>query len=447
MHLSVIGVGHVGLVTAAALAYDGHQVVGMDDDHGKIAGLQDGRMPFYEPGMEELITEQVAAGRLRFTTQLADALADAEVVFVCVGTPSLPGGGPNLSYVEAVGRNVAATSPRELVLVEKSTVPANTGMRLGQVIDRERALRGEEGVPIHVASNPEFLREGQAVADTLEPDRVVYGTDSEVARDRLREVYAPLVERTGAPVVETDVPTAELIKHASNAFLATRISFINQVARICEKVGADVEKVADGMGLDERIGPHFLRAGLGYGGSCFPKDVDAFIHLAAQVGERFGLLEEVRAINARQRELVLDKLRGELWHLQDKVIAVLGAAFKPGTDDLRESPALHLARDLMAEGAEVRIYDPIALPAVEDHGNVAGAMLVDDPEKLLEGAHAAIVATEWPEVRAIEPARYVELLAYPIVIDARNALDGEAMRAAGLHYHGIGRPGSPVAGL
>jgi UDPglucose 6-dehydrogenase len=440
MHVSVIGVGHVGLVTAAALAYDGHQVVGMDDDHGKIAGLRDGRMPFFEPDMEELITEQVAAGRLSFTTVLEEALADAEVVFVCVGTPSLPGGGPNLSYVEAVGRNVAAGAPRDVVLVEKSTVPANTGVRLGQVIEREQALRGDGGVEIHVASNPEFLREGQAVEDTLRPDRVVYGTSSDLARQRLREVYAPLVERTGCPVVETDVPTAELIKHASNAFLATRISFINQVARICEQVGADVEKVADGMGLDERIGPHFLRAGLGYGGSCFPKDVDAFIHLAAQVGERFGLLEEVRAINLRQRELVLDKLRGELWHLQDKSIAVLGASFKPGTDDLRESPALHLARDLMAEGAEVRIYDPVALPAVVDHGNVPGATLVEDAEKALDGAHAAIVATEWPEIRGIEPGRFAELLAYPIVVDARNALDADAMRAAGLHYHGIGRP-------
>jgi UDPglucose 6-dehydrogenase len=440
MHVSVVGVGHVGLVTAAALAYDGHQVVGMDDDHRKIAGLQEGHMPFFEPGMEELLREQVASGRLTFTTVLEDAIADAEVVFVCVGTPSLPGGGPNLSYVEAVGRNVAAGATRELVLVEKSTVPANTGARLAQVIEREQHAAGDRGPAIHVASNPEFLREGQAVEDTLRPDRVVYGTASEVARDKLRQVYAPLVERTGAPVVETDVPTAELIKHASNAFLATRISFINQVARICEKVGADVEKVADGMGLDERIGPHFLRAGLGYGGSCFPKDVDAFIHLAAQVDERFGLLEEVRDINVRQRAHVLDKLRGELWHLQGKSIAVLGAAFKPGTDDLRESPALHLARELLAEGAEVRVYDPVALPAVEREDAAPGAVLHDDVEKALDGAHAAIVATEWPEVRAVAPARFVELLAYPIVVDARNALDPEAMRAAGLQYHGIGRP-------
>jgi UDPglucose 6-dehydrogenase len=438
--ISVIGVGHVGLVTAAALASDGHHVVGMDDDGDKIAGLQDGVMPFHEPGMEELVREQVAAGRLAFAPDLDAALERAEVVFVCVGTPPLPGGGPNLGYVEAVGRNVAAGAERELVLVEKSTVPANTGLRLSQAIAREQAARGREAAPIHVASNPEFLREGQAVQDTLEPDRVVYGTASPVALERLRAVYAPLVARTGCPVVETDVATAELIKHASNAFLATRISFINQVARVCEKVGADVETVAHGMGLDERIGPHFLRAGLGYGGSCFPKDVDAFIHLAAQVGERFALLEEVGRINVGMRELVLDKLRGELWHLQGKTVAVLGAAFKPGTDDLRESPALHLARQLLDEGAEVRLYDPVALPAVHREGEVPGAVLVEDVDKALDGAHAAIVATEWPEIRALEPARFAELLAYPIVVDARNALDAEAMRAAGLHYHGIGRP-------
>jgi UDPglucose 6-dehydrogenase len=439
MDISIVGVGHVGLVTAAALAFDGHQVVGFDDDRAKIEGLQAGTMPFFEPGLEDLVHEQAAAGRLRFVDDLAAAVERAEVVFVCVGTPSLPGGGPNLSYVEAVGRNVAAAADHELVLVEKSTVPANTGMRLSQVISREQAVQGRATPPIHVASNPEFLREGQAVADTLEPDRVVYGTASAGALERLRAVYAPLVERTGCPVVETDVATAELIKHASNAFLATRISFINQVARVCEKVGADVETVAHGMGLDERIGPHFLHAGLGYGGSCFPKDVDAFVHLAAEVGEDFTLLEEVRNINEGQRDLVLDKLRRELWHLQGKTVAVLGAAFKPGTDDLRQSPALHLARQLVAEGAEVRIYDPVALAGVG--AEVPEAVLVDDVEKALEGAHAAIVATEWPEVRGIEPARFAELLGYPIVVDARNALDADAMRAAGLHYHGIGRPG------
>jgi UDPglucose 6-dehydrogenase len=438
MDIAVVGVGHVGLVTAGAFASDGHQVVGMDDDAGKIDQLQRGEMPFFEPGLADLIRSQADAGRLRFTSELRDAAAAAQVVFVCVGTPPLPGGGPNLSYVEAVGRNVAAAVDHELVLVEKSTVPANTGMRLAQVIDREQRAAGRSAAPIHVASNPEFLREGQAVEDTLRPDRVVYGTSSEVALERLREVYAPLVARTGCPVVETDVATAELIKHASNAFLATRISFINQVARVCEQVGADVETVAHGMGLDERIGPHFLHAGLGYGGSCFPKDVDAFIHLAGQVGEQFTLLEEVRRINDTQRDRVLDKLRHELWHLTGKTIAVLGASFKPGTDDLRESPALHLARALLEEGAEVRIYDPVALPGVAEA--LPDAILVEEVDKALDGAHAAIVATEWPEIRSISPDRFASLLGYPIVLDGRNALDADAMRAAGLHYHGVGRP-------
>ena len=436
MKTAVIGVGHVGLVTAACLARWGHDVVGMDDDTRKISSLEAGQVPFHEAGLQELVDEGVASGRLSFTSDVMQALDGAEVVFVCVGTPSLPGGGPNLSYVEAVGRNVAAYAQQDLVLVEKSTVPANTGMRLGQVIDREQHRHGQR-VRIDVASNPEFLREGTAVDDTLHPDRIVYGTSSDWARDRLREVYATVVAEDGCPVVETDVATAELIKHASNAFLATRISFINQVARICERVGADVETVAAGMGHDVRIGPHFLKAGLGYGGSCFPKDVDAFIHLAREVGEDFRILEEVRAVNVRMRELVLGKLRGELWHLEEKVVAVLGAAFKPGTDDLREAPALHLARELAAEGATVRIWDPVALGRVkEDHPEYE---VVEDLETAIADAHAVVVATEWDQIRALSPDRLMELLAYPIVVDGRNVFDPAAMAAAGLHYHAVGR--------
>ncbi|MTV24632.1 UDP-glucose/GDP-mannose dehydrogenase family protein [Nitriliruptoraceae bacterium ZYF776] len=441
MKLAVIGVGHVGLVTAACLAYDGHEVVGMDDDTNKITGLLDGRMPFYEPDMEQLVTDQVAAGRLTFTDDAAEAIPGAEVVFVCVGTPPLPGGGPNLKYVEAVGRKVAELATGDVVLVEKSTVPANTGARLKQVIAREHVARGNgDGPTVRVASNPEFLREGQAVEDTLRPDRVVYGTEDDVARDTLRRVYAPLVERTGAPVVEADVATAELIKHASNAFLATRISFINQVSRICDAVGADVATVAHGMGLDERIGPHFLHAGLGYGGSCFPKDVDAFIHLARQVGEDFLLLEEVRRINEGQREEVLRKLRGELWHLEEKTVVLLGAAFKPGTDDLREAPALYLGRQLLEEGATVRIYDPVALDGVAKE--LDGAELYDDPIEALRGADAAIVTTEWDQVKAITPTQFGELLSYPIVVDARNAYDPAEMIDGGVRYHSMGRRSS-----
>ncbi|MEX1178095.1 MAG: UDP-glucose/GDP-mannose dehydrogenase family protein [Nitriliruptor sp.] len=439
MHIAVVGVGHVGLVTAACMASDGHHVVGMDDDASKIEGMQAGRIWFHEPDLPELVAQQVEAGRLTFTTDMAVALEDAEVVFMCVGTPPLPGGGPNLRFVEAVGRKVGELAQRDVVLVEKSTVPANTGDRLASVIERELQRRGGE-VAVHVASNPEFLREGNAVEDTLRPDRVVYGTSSDDARDVLRRVYAPLVERTGAPVVETDVPTAELIKHASNAMLATRISFINQVARVCDAVGADVRVVAEGMGLDERIGPKFLQAGLGYGGSCFPKDVDAFIHLARQVGEDFLLLEEVRRINEGQREVVLDKLRDELWHLEEKVVTLLGTAFKPGTDDLREAPALYLARALLAEGATVRVYDPVALEAFA--AEVEGVVAVDDPVEALRGADAAVVTTEWPEVRELSPQVFTEVMTFPILVDARNAFDPDTMLDAGLRYHAMGRRGS-----
>lgn len=436
MNIAVFGVGHVGLVSAAAFARWGHSVVGMDDDPAKITVLEQGRSWFYEPGLQELLDEVLAAGRLRFTNNAPEALEDAEVVFVCVGTPPSPTGGPNLSFVEAVGRKVVEHARRDVVLVEKSTVPASTGRRLEQVIERESTLIGH-GHHIEVASNPEFLREGSAVQDTLHPDRVVYGTSSDGARDALREVYATLVAEDGCPVIETDVPTAELIKHASNAFLATRLSFINAVAQVCDRVGADVAVVAEGMGHDTRIGHDYLRAGLGYGGSCFPKDVDAFAHLARQVGYDFGLLDEVRAINAGQRRTVIDKLASELWHLEGKTIAILGAAFKPDTDDLRESPAVYVANDLASRGADVRVHDPIALPNLaKEHPELPR---VAELEAALDGAHAAVVATDWDEYRKLTPATYRQLLAYPIVVDARNIHDPDEMLAAGIRYHSMGR--------
>ena len=437
MDISIIGTGHVGLVTAAVLADYGHRVIGLDDDDAKLEQLRQGRAPFYEAGLQELLDRVMGDGSLVFTDDLDHTVAHAEVIFVCVGTPALPGGGPDLRFVERVGQDVAQRATRELVLVEKSTVPANTGLRLTQVIERERAALGRDEVLVHVASNPEFLREGVAVADTAAPDRIVYGTASDLARDRLREVYAPMVEQVGCPVVETDVPTAELIKHASNAYLATRLSFINAVANLCDRVGADVERVAEGLGHDARIGHAFLSAGLGYGGSCFPKDVDAFLHLSRSVGYEFGLLEEVRRINEGQRQVVIDKLRDELWHLTDKTVAILGAAFKPGTDDLREAPAMYLARALIDEGAKVRIYDPVALPGVG--AQLPEAELVDDPLEACRGAQAAVIATEWEEIASLDPSELKAARAYPPLLDGRNCLDAEAAVAAGLHYHGIGR--------
>jgi UDPglucose 6-dehydrogenase len=436
VNITIIGVGHVGLVSAAAFARWGHNVVGLDDDATKIERLRRGEAWFYEPGLQELLDEVISAGRLTFVDEPVAALAEAEVVFVCVGTPPLPGGGPNLSFVETVGRTVATHAPRDLVLVEKSTVPANTGRRLEQVIKRETARLGTAH-RIDVASNPEFLKEGAAVDDTLHPDRIVYGTSSDAARDALRGVYATVMAEDGCPVVETDVPSAELIKHASNAFLATRISFINAVAQVCERVGADVSVVAEGMGHDVRIGHRFLQAGLGYGGSCFPKDVDAFAHLAGQVGYDFGLLDEVRDINVGQRASVIRKLEKELWHLTGKTIALLGAAFKPGTDDLRESPALHLADDLQAAGATVRIYDPVALPNVAlQHPDLDR---YEDIEDVLTGADAAVVCTDWDVIKEISAERFLKHLAYPIVVDARNVYDPVEMIDAGLRYHSMGR--------
>jgi UDPglucose 6-dehydrogenase len=436
MRIVVIGVGHVGLVSAAALARWGHQVVGYDSDGERISDLAGGTVPFFEPGLPALVEEGRSSGALSFTSELDVALEGAAVVFVCVGTPPASGGGPDLSYVEAVGRAIATHATNPLIIVEKSTVPANTGRRLLQVVRYEQQRLGRD-MQIEVASNPEFLREGSAVEDTLHPDRIVYGATSEHARSVLREVYRVPIEERGCPVVETDVETAELIKHASNGFLATRISFINAVANICERVGADVETVATGMGLDARIGRHFLNAGLGYGGSCFPKDVDAFAHLARQVGYEFGLLDEVRAINEGQRHAVLRKLENELWHLEGKVITLLGAAFKPGTDDLREAPAIHLAADLLQAGAEVRIYDPVALENVARE--CPDAKRYDDPLSALTGAHAAVVATEWPQIAALEPADFRRTLAYPIVIDGRNVYDPATFIASGVRYHSVGR--------
>jgi UDPglucose 6-dehydrogenase len=441
MRIAVIGVGHVGLVSAAALARWGHDVVGYDSDPAKVATLTGGRSWFYEPGLQDLIDEGRAAGRLRFSGDPAEVVAGAEAVFACVGTPSLPDGRPNLAYLEAVARTVVEHATGDTVLVEKSTVPANTGRRLERVIELERRRTGTAH-RVSVASNPEFLKEGSAVEDTLHPDRIVYGTSSDAARDVLRRVYAPLVAAEGTPVVESDVATAELIKHASNAFLATRISFINAVAQICDAVGADVEVVADGMGLDSRIGRSFLSAGLGYGGSCFPKDVDAFAHLAREVGVPFRLLDEVRAINVAQRQLIVDRLEQELWHLAGKSIVLLGAAFKPGTDDLREAPAIYIARMLVGVAAEVRIYDPVAAEAAA--AAVPGAIAFTETGPALDGAHAAVVCTEWDEVRALGPQDYLTRLVYPVVIDGRNVHDADAMLTAGVRYHGIGRGRSAV---
>ena len=436
MRVTVIGAGHVGLVTAACLAHVGHDVMVDDDDAAKLDLIRQGRPWFYEPGLQELLGEVVRSGRLRIAGDKAEAVGHGTVIFICVGTPSRGDGSPNLAFVEAVAREVARSlPPGEFHLIcEKSTVPVQTGERVAQVIAREARPEADW----EVASNPEFLREGSALVDTLDPDRVVVGTTSERGLAALRELYTPILERSGAPFVATDRATAELIKHASNAFLATKISFINSVARVCERSGADVELVARGMGLDPRIGVHFLKAGAGYGGSCFPKDVAAFAHRSRELGVDFGILNEVAKINSEARRAVVDKVRDALWHLDGKRIGMLGLSFKPNTDDLREAPSIEVARDLLADGAQVVAYDPVAGgPATR---LLPGLELVDNAVKVADGAHALVLMTEWAEFAELDPADLHARMTYPILVDARNTLDAEAFVAAGFTVAGVGRP-------
>ena len=437
MKITVLGIGHVGLVTAATMADLGHDVVGYDVDESKVAAVEAGTTPFHEPGLDELLQAGIAAGRLTVTTDREQAIVGADVVFICVGTPGLPHGGPNLSYVQDAAATIARVATGPVVVAEKSTVPVQTGARIRQALSLEKSARDLD-VAMSVVSNPEFLREGSAVVDTLEPDRIVVGADDEHGHEVMRRVYAPLLARHDCPYVATDVATAELIKHASNAFLATKISFINAVAEICERSGADVEVVADAMGHDARIGRAFLNAGIGYGGSCFPKDVRAFDRIAAELGYDFGLLRETDRINRDARDWPLRKLREHVWNVAGKTVAVLGVAFKPGTDDIREAPALDIVDELVAEGAHVRLTDPVALPRVEGRWE-RGVDLVADVEDAVRGAHAVILATEWPQYGDITPDQLKDWLEYPVVVDGRNLWDLEALRDVGLHASQVGR--------
>src|SRR6266511_955034 len=436
MRVTVIGAGHVGLVTAVCLARIGHEVVADDDDRAKLELLRQGKAWFYEPQLQELMTEALASGLIEFTSDKAAAVRHGEVIFICVGTPSRDDGSPNLRLVEAVARDVARHLPvgQFRLVCEKSTVPVQTGQRVAQVMSRE----APPGADYEVASNPEFLREGTAVEDTLRPDRTVVGTDSERATDRFRELYAPIIEATGCDFLATDRAAAELIKHASNAFLATKISFINSVAAVCERSGADVDLVARGMGLDPRIGPRFLQAGAGYGGSCFPKDVAAFAHRSRELGVEFGILNEVAKVNHEARHAVVGKVRDALWHLDGKRIGVLGLAFKPDTDDLRDAPAVDVVAELLADGAQVVAFDPVAGARAAEL--VPGLELADKAAEVADGAHALVLMTEWAELRELDPADLRARKAYPILIDARNALDADAFVVEGFTVAGVGRP-------
>jgi UDPglucose 6-dehydrogenase len=425
--IGVIGVGWVGLVTAACFAELGHRVIAMDVDAAKVDALSRGEVPIHEPGIEALLERN--RERLRFTVEMSEALQGARLLFCCVDTPPTYSGDADLSRVQAVLSQLREDGDHALVM--KSTVPAGTGS----------AIR-REAPGLAYVSCPEFLKEGSAVADFMHPDRVVIGADGgdDWAADAVEDIYRPL----GGELVRTDVASAEMIKLASNAFLATKISFVNEIANVCEEVGADVSEVARGMGLDQRIGSSFLRAGIGYGGSCFPKDVSALKQLAGNTGYHFQLLTAVIEVNELQKRRVMKKLEKHLGSLVGKKVALLGLAFKPDTDDMREATSLVLASRLVGEGASVSGYDPVAegpahelLPSVE---------LCDSPEQALEGADAAILVTEWPEFADLDWASLAERMANPLLIDGRNFLDPQKLRAAGFAYEGIGRPngsGSP----
>ena len=429
MQVSIIGSGHIGLVTGACLAKLGNDVINVDNDPGRIEMLEAGEVPFYEPGLHSLLREMRQEERLRFSTSVEEAVDSSEIVFLCVPTPARENGSADLSYVEDVSRRIARSLTDYRVIVEKSTVPARTGERVARTL----RLHSKPGSEFDVVSFPEFSREGSGIRDFLHPDRIVLGVESPRAEAMMRELLAPI----DAPTVVTNVQSAELIKHASNSFLAMKISYINAVANICEEVGADISKVAEGMGLDRRIGLEFLDAGIGYGGSCFPKDVAAFIALADTAGYDFGLLKEVRAINYERKLRLIAKLREALWVLRGKTIAVLGLAFKPDTDDMREAPALDIIDVLVGEGANVKVYDPKAMPNAR---RILGDQVVysANPYEAARGADALVILTEWPDFKRLNMKLIKSCLTVPIVVDGRNALDGAKLRDMGFEYYGMG---------
>lgn len=431
MDISIIGSGYVGLVTGACFADVGHNVVCVDNDENKIKILQSGGVPIYEPGLEEIIHRNVSAHRLRFTSSTREGVEKSEIVFIAVPTPPQPNGDVDLSFIEKVSREIADILTDYRVIVDKSTVPVKTGERVAETIKRYN----RHGAKFDVVSNPEFLREGCAIHDLMHPDRIVIGSQSQRAVDLMKKVYEPFM----APVLVTDINSAELIKHAANSFLALKISYINAIAAICDVSGADVEKVADGIGMDRRIGRQFLNAGIGYGGSCFPKDVAAFIQISEQLGMPFTLLKEVQRINASQKDRFLKSIRDALWILREKKIAVWGLTFKPDTDDVRSSVAVDLVAAMLREGAHVSVYDPKGMDKVREIKAIADARFADSALDAVDGAEALLIATEWPEFANVDLAVVKQRMTTPIVFDGRNLLNPETMRDLGFHYHSIGR--------
>ncbi len=433
MQISVIGTGYVGLVTGACFAEFGVNVLCMDTDAKRIARLEKGEVPFYEPGITELVAKGLNQSRLSFTTDLTRAVDHGQVIFIAVGTPPKKDGSADLSFVEEVGRGIARTMTSYKVVVTKSTVPVGTGELLRKVISSNQPKK----VRYDVASNPEFLREGSAIEDFMRPNRVVIGADSEQAAQVMKDLYRPLY-LIETPFVITDVPTAEMIKYASNAFLATKISFINEIATLCERVGADVQMVAKGMGLDHRIGSKFLHAGPGFGGSCFPKDLAALVQMGERSGYPMQIAGAAATVNQQQRERMIEKIKAAVGSLKGATIGMLGLSFKPNTNDLREAPALAIGQELANEGATLRAYDPAAM---EEASQILSGMIpCRDVSEVATGADALILMTEWNEFRNLDFAKLRTLMRKPILIDLRNVYESARVTPFGFRHISVGRP-------
>ncbi len=429
MNIAVIGSGYVGLVAGTCLSELGNNVICVDNNAEKIEILKKGGVPIYEPGLEELIERNVKENRLSFTTDLKQAVKKSEIVFIAVGTPPKPNGEADLSYVENVAKEIAQAIEHYTIVVEKSTVPVETGEKVAETIKKQKV----KPELFDVASNPEFLREGSAIQDFMKPDRVVIGSNSEKAIKKMKELYAPL----NVPILVTDIRSAEIIKHASNSLLATKISFINAVANVCEVTGADIKKVAEGIGLDKRIGDKFLNAGIGYGGSCFPKDVQAFIKISSKNGYEFNLLQEVEAINKRQRERFVKKVADALWIVKGKTVGVLGLAFKPNTDDMRAAPSIDVINKLQAEGAKIKAFDPVAKETAKKI--LKDVEYCKDVYEVAKGADALVICTEWNEFREMDLNKVKSLMNHPLIIDGRNIFEPSKLKELGFNYISIGR--------
>lgn len=437
MNISIVGSGYVGLVTGVCLAHIGHNVTCVDNNPDKIKKLKKAIIPIYEPGLEDLVKKYTKKKTLTFTTSIKDATKNSEAIFIAVGTPSKANGDADLTYVENVAREIAENMNDYKLIIEKSTVPANTGNEIRRTVEltlnKRKKNESDKIIEFDVASNPEFLREGSAIGDFMNPDRVVVGVESKRAEKLLREIYKPLKPK----MVVTNINSAEIIKHASNSFLATKISFANALSKVCEHVGADILKVVEGMGYDKRIGRQFLNAGVGYGGSCFPKDVDAFIRLSEKSGYNFQILKEVRQINEDQKEAFVKMIEEKLWIVKNKTIGVLGLAFKPDTDDMRSAPSIDILNALQQEGAIIKAYDPQATENAKQCFN--GITYAKDMYSALKDADCMLLLTEWDEFKEIDFDKVKAVMGQPIIFDGRNLYHDKKLEKLGFEYYGIGR--------